>query len=450
MSQIEPTRRSFLKTTATTAAGAFAAPYVITSSALGGASTPAASERIALGHIGVGNRGGGLLHYFLNITDCQCVAVCDPYRSRREGQAKRVDDHYGKRRDKGSYKGCSAYNDFRELVARDDIDAVVIATPDHWHVPTALAAVRAGKDIYVEKPLGLSVAQNLALREAVYRYGRVFQYGTQQRSYPQFHHACELVRNGRIGKLHTINVWCPTGGQGGSTEATPPPEDLDYDMWLGPAPLVPYTVDRCKPPGVYWIADYALGYVAGWGAHPLDIALWGSDTEKTGPIEYEGTGTFPTEGLYDTATSWDVRCRYANGLKMRFMSPDAAKPISAKHGLQEYLGTMFVGDAGWIDVDRTRMYADPPSLMDEVIGPDEIRLYESRHHWNDFIQAIKTRSAPICPIEPSVRSDTISHLSEIAIRTGRKIKWDPDKEVIIGDESAARMLTRAMRSPWCL
>jgi len=427
-----------------------AAPYVLTSSALGSAAKPPASERIAIGHIGVGNRGGGLLHYFLNLADCQCVAVCDPFKSRREAQAKRVDAHYAKGADTGSHKGCSAYNDFRELVARDDIDAVVIATPDHWHVPTALAAVRSGKDIYVEKPLGLSVAQNIALREAVHRYGRIFQYGTQQRSHAHFRHACELVRNGRIGKLHTVNVWCPPGEKGGSTQPVPPPKDLDYDMWLGPAPVTPYTADRCQARGAYWISDYALGFVAGWGAHPLDIALWGSNTENTGPVEYEGRGVFPTEGLYDTAISWDVHCRYASGLRMRFMSPDVARPISAKYGLQLGLGTMFVGDKGWVDVDRSRIYADPPSLVDEVIGPDEVHLYESRHHWHNFISSIKTRSAPVCTIEAAVRSDTISQLTEIAIRTGRKIRWDPDKEVIIGDEGASRMLTRAMRSPWRL
>jgi glucose-fructose oxidoreductase len=439
-----------MKDAAAAVAGTMAAPYVLTSTALGKNGTPPASERITIGHIGVGNRGGGLIRYFLDLEECRCVAVCDCFESRRTAQAKRIDDHYAKAKKSAAGKGCAAYRDFRELVARDDIDAVVIATPDHWHVPTAIAAARSGKDLYVEKPLGLSVEQDLALREAVNRYGRVFQYGTQQRSYPQFRRACELVRNGRIGKLHTINVWCPAGEQGGSTEVIPTPKDIDYDMWLGPAPVAPYTKDRCQARGAYWISEYAIGFVAGWGAHPLDIAQWGNGTDDTGPVDYQGTGVFPTKGLYDTATSWDVHCTYASGVKMRFMSPDVAKPISSKHGLQAYLGTMFVGDKGWVNVDRTRMYADPPSLMNEVIGPDEIRLYESKHHWHNWISAIKTRTLPICTIEAAVRSDTISQLSEIAIRTGRKIKWDPDKEVIIGDESASRMLTRAMRSPWRL
>ena len=450
MTGIRRTRREFIKHATHAATGAMAAPYVITSAALGSGSTPPASERVTLGHIGVGNRGGGLLHYFLNLSDCRCVAVCDPFTSRRTAQAKRIDEHYAKGSKAGTGKGCAAYNDFRELIARDDIDGVVIATPDHWHVPTAVAAARAGKDLYVEKPLGLSVEQNRTLRATCERYGRVFQYGTQQRSYPHFRRACELVRNGRIGRVHTINVWCPPGEKGGSTQPVPPPDDLDYDLWLGPAPVAPYTADRCQARGAYWISDYAIGFVAGWGAHPLDIAQWGNDTDDTGPVEYEGTGVFPTEGLYDTAISWDVHCRYAKGVEMRFMSPDVAKPISTRHKLQAGLGTMFVGDKGWIDVDRSRIYADPPSLLDGVIGPDELHLYESNHHWHNFISAIKTRTETVCTIGSAVRSDTISHLTEIAIRTGRRINWDPKAERIIGDEHASRMLTRAMRSPWRL
>ncbi len=444
------TRRRFLATSAKAAGGAMAAPYVLTSAALGNAQTPPASERVTLGHIGVGNRGGALLRYFLKLPDCRCVAVADPFTSRRDGQAKRVNDHYAKSGKRAAGKTCVAYRDFRELVARDDIDAVVIATPDHWHVPTAIAAARTGKDLYVEKPLGLSVEQNRALRAEVDRFGLVFQYGTQQRSTPHFRRACELVRNGRIGKVHTVNVWCPSGEKGGSTQVEPVPDDLDYDMWLGPAPVKPYTNDRVAARGAYWISDYALGFVAGWGAHPLDIAQWGLDTDHTGPVDYEGKGVFPTEGLYDTAISWDVHCTYASGVTMRFMSPDVAEPISKKHGLQRGLGTMFIGEKGWIDVDRSRVYADPPELAGAEIGPEEMHLYESNHHWHNFIDCVKTRRDTVCTMEAAVRSDTISQLTEIAIRTERKIRWDPVEEQILGDEAASRMLTRAMRSPWRL
>jgi len=450
MNRNRHTRRTFIKNAMGAAAGTVAAPYVITSTALGNGSIPPAGERIALGHIGVGNMGGHLLNCFLGLSDAQSVAVCDPYKSRREMKAKQVNDHYAARADKATYKGCAAYNDFRELMARDDIDAVVVATPDHWHVPLGLAAARSGKDMYVEKPLGISVAHDIALRQACQRYGRVFQYGTMQRSAAHFRFACELVRNGRIGKVNLINVWCPCNEAGGSTTPIPVPEDLDYDLWLGPAPWAPYTKDRCVTPGVYHISDYAIGYLGGWGSHPLDIAQWGNDTEYTSPVEYEGTGVFPTEGLYDTQTSWDVMCTYANGVKLRFMSPDVAHPISSKYGLQGSLGTMWVGDKGWVDVDRSRVYADPPSLLNEKIGPNEIHLYESNDHRQNFLDCIKTRAKTICPVEQAVRSDTISHLSDIAIRTGRKIKWDPEREQITGDEVASRMLSRPMRAPWRL
>ncbi len=430
--------------------GLFAAPYVITSTALGNADVPPASERIGIGHIGVGNMGSNLLNHFLGLNDCQSVAVCDCFRSRRETAQKTVNNRYAQRPDASDFKGCAAYRDFRELLARPDIDAVIVATPDHWHVPIALHAARAGKDMYVEKPLGISFVHDRTLRETIQRYGRIFQYGTMQRSWAHFRRACELVRNGRIGKVHTVNVWCPSGEAGGSTTPAPVPEDLDYEMWLGPAPHAPYTSDRCQPRGAYWISDYAIGYIAGWGAHPLDIAQWGLNTDDTSPVEYEGKGVFPTEGLYDTAMSWDVNCTYANGITLRFMSPDVAAPISRPRKLQNDLGTMFVGDKGWIDVDRSRIYADPPSLLEEIIGPEEIHLYETNDNKQNLLDCMRTRKPTIVPIETAVRSDTISHLSDIAMRTGRKIKWDPAREEIIGDEAASRMLSRPMRSPWRL
>ncbi len=436
------TRRGFLARGATAAVGAAVAPCVITSAALGTGSIPAASERVTLGHIGVGGQGTALVRYgFLPLNDAQCVAVCDPFRSRRENVGRQINEHYAERGGKGSYKGCAAYNDFRELSARDDIDAVVIATPDHWHVLTALAAARAGKDLYVEKPLGLSLAEDQSLRDTVNRHGTVFQYGTQQRSSPNFRFACELVRNGRIGKLHTIEATCEGSAEGGSTEPIPVPEGFDYDLWLGPAPWAPLTYDRCiardyLKKGGWYISDYALGFIAGWGAHPLDIAQWGNGTDHTSPIEYEGTGTFPTEGLFDTAVSWDIWCRYANGVSLHFRS-----------GVHS---TKFIGTEGWVKVNRNGIWTDPPSLLKSVIGPGEIHLYESRNHYQNFLDCIRTRSATISPIEPAVRSDTISHLSDIAIRTGRRITWDPEKEKIIGDPEASRLLGRSHREPWHL
>ncbi|HUS44617.1 MAG TPA: Gfo/Idh/MocA family oxidoreductase [Phycisphaerae bacterium] len=412
-------RRGFLKGAAGAAAGMVAAPYVITSSALGAGGRAPASERVTLGHIGVGGRGGSLMGAF---PGSQSVAASDPFKSRREAAA--------------AHCGGKAYRDFRRLLARDDIDAVVVATPDHWHVPIAIAAAKAGKDMYVEKPLGVSIAEDQACGEAVKQYGRVFQYGTQQRSSAHCRFGCELVRNGRIGEIREVHVTAPDGAAGGSTEPIPVPEDLDYDLWLGPAPWRPYTKDRCTHLGTYHVYDNSIGFIGGWGAHPLDILQWGFDTHLAGMIECEGTGTIPTEGLFDTVVHWDVRIQFGNGVKMTF------KPGGDC--------TTFVGTQGRVSVARGRIDADPKSLLQSTIGPEELHLQESRHHGANFVEAVKNRTTPVSNIDDAVWSDLISHLSDIAIRTGRKIKWNPKTETIVGDEEASRMLNRAMREPWRL
>jgi hypothetical protein len=425
------TRRGFLRRAAATAGAAVALPTIIPSSVFG--HTPP-SGRVALGHIGVGGQGGGLLGGFLGLPMGQSVATCDPIKERREGAAAHVEKAYASRADKGTYSGCKAYKDFREMLARDDIDAVVIATPDHWHVPAALAAVKAGKDVYVEKPLGVSVAENKALREAVHRYGAIFQYGTQQRCFnTQCGFACELVRNGYIGELKAVHVIAPDGATGGNPAPQPVPDGLDYDLWLGPAPVAPFCNDRVFGIGRWMIYDYALGFIAGWGAHPLDIAHWGYPHI---PVEYEGTGLIPTEGLFDTVVHWDVRGRYASGVEFTL------KPGGDL--------TTFVGTAGWIAPSRGGISAEPKSLLSVKIKPDEIHLLQDTHHYRNFLNAVLTRTTPASDIDSAVQSDFMSHLGDIAIRTGRRIKWDPKAETILGDEQAARRLTRSMRSPWHL
>jgi hypothetical protein len=404
------------------AAVAAAAPYVITSTALGNQNTPPASERVALGHIGVGNRGRQLLRGFMQCEGAACVAASDAYKSRRDGIAQMIQ---GK-----------AYADFRDLLAREDIDAVVVATPDHWHVPIAMAAARSGKDAYVEKPLGISVEQNLLCQKLFREKGRVFQYGTQQRSSAHCRFGCELVQSGRIGKVHTLEVIAPDGGSGGSTEKIPVPEDLDYEMWLGPAPLTPYTADRCTPPGTYWIYDQSIGYLGGWGAHPLDIMVWGSHADLAGPMVFEGTGEIPTEGLYDTVFHWDVNVEMAEGVKLKF-TPGGDS-------------TKFIGPDGWVRIWRGGIDAEPKSLLDSKIGPDEVHLIDSPRHDQNFVDAVKSRRQGISNLDDAVRSDIISHLSDIAVRTGRKITWDPAKNQIAGDAEASKMLSRPMRAPWTL
>lgn len=465
MGEKSESRRSFLKKSAAAAAGSVAAPYVITSTALGNASVPPASERITLGHIGVGGQGSGLLTHALGLKDAQCVATCDPVLERREGAAKQIESRYTQDRARGTYQGCDTYNDFRDLLARDDIDAVVVATVAHWHVPVAIAAARAGKDMYVEKPLGLCIAWHKALREEIQRRGRVFQYGTMQRASRNFRFACELARNGYLGKLSEIHAWCAASGPGGSMTPIPIPKGFDYDMWLGPAPVTPYTADRCFTRGKSFVADNTLGFISEWGAHPLDIAQWGNGTDHTSPVEYEGVGKYPKDGLYDTAIEWDMRCRYANGVVLRFMSVpyatygaafgdepaiDYAKPVIEKYRPYEGHGTTFVGSEGWVSVDRGGIYASDASLLSLTIAPDDLHLHTSNDHMQDFLNCIKSRSLPAAPIEAAIRSDTISHLCDIALRTGRKIVWDPEKEEIVGDEKANRYLTRPMRQPWRL
>jgi len=428
-------RRGFLKGAAAgVAASAVAAPTVIASTALGRGGVPPASERVTLAHIGVGGQGSGLLNGFLHLEDAQSVATCDPFKDRREECARQVDDFYARRNGEGAYKGCAAYNDFREVLARDDVDAVIVATPDHWHAPIALAAACAGKDMYVEKPLGLSIEQNKALREAVHRYGVVFQYGTQQRCFSTHcAFACELVRNGRIGEIQAVRVIAPNGVTGGSTTPEPAPEGFDYDLWLGPAPVVPYTRDRCIGTGRWFVYDYAIGFIAGWGAHPLDIAHWGYPHT---PVEYEGTGRIPTEGLFDTVVDWDVWGRYAGGVEFT---------LKAGGDL-----TTFVGTEGWVAASRGGIDADPKSLLESVIGPGEIHLLQNNNHYRNFLDSVLARTDPASPIDSAVQSDFMSHLGDIAIRTGRKIRWNPEREEIVGDAEASRMMTRPMRSPWRL
>ncbi|MGD0899033.1 MAG: Gfo/Idh/MocA family oxidoreductase [Thermoguttaceae bacterium] len=403
-------------------AAAIGVPLVISSTALGNADVPPASERIALGHIGVGNEGGALFRELQKCKGVQSVAIADAYKDRSDAYARQIN---GK-----------SYGDFREMLARRDIDAVVIATPDHWHVPMAVAAARAKKDAYVEKPLGVTIEQDLVCRRVFAREGRIFQYGTQQRSSRHCRFGCELVRSGRIGKVHAIEVTAPNGGAGGSTVEVAVPPNLDYDFWCGPAPLKPFTADRCHPPGTYWIDDYSIGYLAGWGAHPLDIMVWGSDADLAGPITVEGTGVIPQKGLYDTVYNWDMQLRLGDGVKMTF------KPGGDM--------TRFIGSNGWVEIRRSGIKAEPESLLTSPIGPHDVHLVESANHYQNFVDSVKSRKPAVSPLDHAVRSDIISHLCNIAVRTKRKIAWDPKKETIVGDTEAARLVHRDLRAPWTL
>lgn len=430
-------RRTVLRRAARAAGAAVALPTLVPASALGHGGAAAPSNRVTVGCIGVGGMGTYDMTRMFEVPDVQVVAVCDPYASKREAARKLVNDFY-------KQDVCTAYNDFRELVARKDIDVVQVATTDHWHVLCALAAVRNGKDVYVEKPLGLSIRENQALRDACRRYGRLFQFGTQQRSMPQFRQACELVLNGRIGKVHTVKVSAPSGPAERTNDATwapaPVPEGFDYDLWLGPAPRAPFTPKRCISPHWFHISDYSIGYIGGWGIHHIDIAQWGMN-ELGGPIEIEGSGVFPTQdSLCDNPLNWDVRMKYAGGVTLHFTSDGGPN----QHGIR------FEGDKGWVHVDRGQIIAEPAALLQEKIGPGEPRLHASVHQQRDLIEAVKTRGRTVSHIETAVKSDNICHLTHIAVHLGRKLRWDPDKEVFIDDVEANARLSRSMRSPWHL
>ncbi|NQU25517.1 MAG: Gfo/Idh/MocA family oxidoreductase [Candidatus Nealsonbacteria bacterium] len=415
------TRRSFLQRSAATAGALAAAPYVITSTALGAAGVDPASERVTIGLIGGGGRGSGVFRGMIGAGG-QPIAVADAWKNRREKWAEQI-------------KG-TPYADFREMLQRDDLDAVCVATTDAWHVHHTVAAARAGKDIYCEKPLSVCIRDDLVCRDVVRRYDRMFQYGTQQRSSAHCRLGCELVRSGVVGEVKEITVVAPDSNPGGSTKPLPIPDGLDYDMWLGPAPWREYCGQSVGGGGWWHDYDYAIGFIAGWGAHPLDILVWGYDTHKAGNWEIEGKAMIPTTGRNNVVMRWDVDFRFANGVKMKF------RPGG------DY--TEFKGDKGWIGISRGGIKADPPELLKTVLGPNDVHLQESRNHGGNFLEAVKTRKDPVSNIEDAVHSDIISHVSDIAIRCGRKVVWDPVKEQFIGDDEANRMLSRAHREPWKL
>ena len=438
-------RRAFLRTSAL-AATALSIPTIAPYGLFG---RGAPSSRIQLAMMGAGSRGSGVMRGFARYDDVRFVAVCDPFRDRRESARAFLEESAGK-------GAVEAYADYREVMARKDIDAIVCCSCDHWHVPLAFAAAESDKDMYVEKPLGPSLAWSKRLREVVNRRGRVFQYGTQQRSDGRFRYVAEIVRNGYLGRIKHVDAWCIDGTRAKdwfdpkSTIPEKVPENLDYDLWLGPAPRKPYNHYRVHREGSFHTYDYSIGFLGGWGAHPLDIAQWGLDADNTSPVEYRGTGKLPTTGgLYSTVFDWNIKCRYSSGVTLDFMSHRPAEPVVRKYRSRwSDHGTTFFGSEGWISVDRRGIEASDPCLLDIELKSSDDPLPKSRGHDRNFLDCIRSRAPTLNPVESAIRSDTISHLSDIAVRTGRVIRWDPEAERIIDDEAAERMLTRPMRSPY--
>ena len=438
------TRREFCRRVLA-AGGAFAVPCLIPGSARGAEGAPAPSERITIGCIGLGGRGTVNMNAFLGHSEAQIVGLCDvDAGSTRYEDAwhrglapakEKVEKHYAGRKVSGSFRGVSGYGDFRELLARDDVDAVCVSTPDHWHAPIVVAAAKAGKDIYCEKPLSLTVCDGRAMADAVMRYDRVFQCGSQRRSDARCRHSCELVRNERIGKLHTVRVGLPGGhwirnNAQKTFDPEPIPDGFDYDLWLGQAPWAPYTFNRCHW-NWRWNLDYSGGNVTDWGAHMIDMAHWGMGCDETGPVEVEGKGTFPPPGdLWNAATAFEFTCTYTNGVKMIVRSGGPNR---------------FEGTEGWVELAGK---TNPPSLAESVIGRDEIHLYESRSQHGNFLDCVRSRQRTAAPVEVAFRTITVAHLGNIAMLSGRRIRWDPVKEEILDDAGASRLLSRAMREPW--
>ena len=432
-------------------------PSIVPSSVLG-ANAP--GNRINIGAIGTGRISRahdlpGLWKY----DTARIVAVCDLDRRRVEDARTLVNGYYAKTAAR-EYNGVVAYSDYRELLANKDIDGVVISTPDHWHAIIAIHAVQAGKDVYLQKPASLTIAEGRALSDAVHRSGRIFQIGSQQRSSPQFRYAAELVRNGRIGQLNTVYVGLPGDPPGEEEPIMPVPQNLNYDMWLGSTPVVPYTENRVHPQNGYgrpgWLRceQFGAGMITGWGAHHIDSAHWGMDTEYTGPVEVRGTAEFPTKGLWDVHGPFRTEAIYANGVRM-IVSGEFPN------------GIKFEGTEGWIFVSRGNesvtdsdpvaklqdsqaLAASDPKIIKSVIGPDEIHLYESRDHHGNWLECIRSRRQTIAPVEVAHRACSACLIHHMAMKVKRKLIWDPMKERFANDPEANAMLSRPQRTPYTL
>lgn len=429
-------RRRFLRRSVTAFGAALVAPTIIPASALGRGGARAPSERITMGFIGVGNQGsghllGGAWTYvpggYSARRDVQVLAVCDVWRDRRETAAQRVNENYAQLFGSGSYQSCEAYRDYREVLARPDIDAVLIATPVHWHGVMAIQAAKAGKDIYCEKPVAITIRESQAIKEVVQRYGRVFQAGTQQRSEygGKFRRACELIRNGAIGTLKEVYS-CRPGGSFAWNRFDPPqpvPPGLDWDLALGPAPWQEYA-------GIAHAHMFCGIGDINWGPHHYDIVQWALAADRSGPVEL----FFEQDVL---------QYRYANGVVVHAQHyPGDATGSSG--------GARFIGSEGWIAVDRENLIASDAALLKMPLDPNGLRLYRSDNHSGNFLDCVRTRQATICDVETAHRSISAVLLGGIALQRQCSLRWDPQREQFINDDEANRLLSTTFRTPWVI
>lgn len=459
MNRIIPlTRRQFLKGTAAMAGAAITAPMFVPASVLG---ADAPSKKIQIGQIGCGRIAHEMdLPGILRHDVARIVTVCDVDSKRTAKAKERVEKHYASKTGSDKAVVVKASGDYREWIKDPGIDAVSISTPDFWHAEPIIAAALAGKDVYVQKPLSMTIAEGRAVSDVLKRTGRAFQIGSQQRSdspWPQFRRTVELVRNGQVGKLHTVRVGLPTDPSGKVEPEMPVPPNLDYDMWLGCTPVKPYTENRVHPqnslsdrPGWLRIEAYTLGMITGWGSHHLDIAHWGMDTELTGPIEAQGRAEFPRSGLWDVHGPYHIEMKYANGVTMII---DNTFPN----------GVRFEGSDGWIFVSRgsARVTASDPDLGESKafaasdpkilryeLKSNDVRCHASKDHHLDWLQSIQTRKPAATTPEQAHRSTSACEIAWIAMKLGRKLRWDPVKEEFIGDAEANSMRSRPERAPY--
>lgn len=426
-------RRQFLKATAALAA----APTIVPATVFAKDDRPAPSDRVIVGSIGTGDLGRRhhLTNKLLPNKRIEVAALCDVDRNHREEAAKVVMEKTGRR--------VATYKDFRDLCDRTDIDAVLIAVPDHWHALASIYAMESGKDVYCEKPLTLTIDEGKKMVETARRYGTVFQTGSQQRSDNRFRLACELVRNGKIGKLQRVDTQIGGIDSGAWQPATTPPPELDWNFWLGPAPYADYFPNRCHYQ-FRWFSDYSGGKMTDWGAHHNDIAQWGIGADGSGPVKVKGTGTHHENGPHDVPGEFDVDYTYANGVELHCHS-------------QGENGIKFTGSDGWVFVSRGRIemqlgdrnWKDYNALVKEF-NPYmfQTKLYVSRDHHENWLDCIKSRERPICDVEIGYRSVTVCHLGNLAIKLGRELNWDPEKEQFVGDDQANLLLSKPMRAPW--
>ena len=460
MVKAKQSRRAFVTDAAKglgAAAVASGFPAIVPSTVFGAG---APSNRINIGAIGAGriSRGHDLPGLWKH-PEARIMAVCDLDSNRVQDAITLINGQYARTTGK-PYEGVTGYSHYRELLANKDVDAVVISTPDHWHALIAIDAVRAGKDVYLQKPASLTIAEGRALSNAVHRSGRIFQIGSQQRSWTQFRYAVELVRNGRIGRLKTVYVGLPGDPSGNDEPEMPVPGNLNYDMWLGSTPAVFYTENRVHPqkgygrPGWLRCEQFGAGMITGWGAHHIDTAHWGMDTEYTGPIEIWGKAEFPTKGLWDVHGPFKTEALYANGVHM-IVSGEFPN------------GIKFEGTEGWVFVSRGNeavtasdpvaalqdaqaLAASDPKIIKSVIGKDEFHVPESNDHHGNWLQAIKSRQQPIAPVEAAHRACSACLLHHMAMKLKRRLYWDPDKERFKDDEQADALLARPQRAPYGL